>query len=94
MYVIYDKQQNAIFGTGATVDEAWQQVTSETDRPTNAYDEPVSDDEWFAAYTVSGATQALVDLVNERGGDIAWGRVRGVACTVEEEEAADGQPLR
>lgn len=88
MYVIYDKQKTAIYGFGATVNQAWSDAKSNLDRPVNAFTgEPVSDDEWFAQFTISSATQALVDLVTKRSGDIAWGRVRGVACTVQEEEA-------
>jgi hypothetical protein len=89
-YVIYDIQKTAIYGAAATVDEAWQQFMNETDRPTNAFtDEPVSDDEWFAGFSVSGASQALIDLINEIGGDLAWQSVNGVACTEAEYEAAN-----
>jgi hypothetical protein len=88
-YVIYDTQKTAIYGAAATVDAAWRQVMDETDRPTNAFtDEPVSDDEWFSGFRVSGASQALIDMVNEIGGDLAWQAVNGVACTEAEYEAA------
>ena len=84
-YVIYDKQQTAIYGTGATVDEAWQQVMSNLDRPVNAFTgEPVSDDEWFAGFTVRSASVGLLAQVESKGGDIAWGYLGGVACTVDE----------
>jgi hypothetical protein len=84
-YVIYDLDQTAIYGTGATVDEAWQQVMSGCDRPLNAFDgEPVSDEAWFAQFKVRGASAALIAQVESKGGDIAWGYLGGVACTVDE----------
>jgi hypothetical protein len=84
-YVIYDLDQIAIYGTGATVDEAWQQVMSSCDRPVNAFTgEPVSDDEWFAQFKVRGASAALLEQAASTGGDIAWGYLGGVACAVDE----------
>jgi phage terminase large subunit-like protein len=84
-YVIYDKQQNAIYGTGATADQAWSDAKSNLDRPLNAFDgEPVSDDEWFAGFTVRSASVGLLALVESKGGDISWGYLGGVACTVDE----------
>jgi hypothetical protein len=84
-YVIYDLNQTAIYGTGATVDEAWQQVMSSCDRPVNAFTgEPVSDDEWFAGFKVRGASVGLLAQVERKGGDISWGYLGGVACTVDE----------
>jgi hypothetical protein len=84
-YVIYDLDQIAIYGTGATVDEAWQQVMSGCDRPLNAFDgEPVSDEAWFARFTVAPASAALIAQAESEGGDIEWGYLGGGACTVDE----------
>ena len=84
-YVIYDSEETAIFGAGASVDDAWQQVMELCDRPRNFFTgEPVSDDEWFEDFRVRGATAALIAQVESEGGNIAWGYLAGVACTVGE----------
>jgi hypothetical protein len=84
-YVIYDSEETAIYGAGATVDDAWRQVMDLCDRPLNAFTgEPVSEDEWFAQFRVKGASAALLEQVDSTGGDIAWGYLAGVACTVGE----------
>ena len=84
-YVIYDLDQTAIYGTGATVDEAWQQVMSSCDRPLNAFDgEPVSDEAWFARFKVRSASVGLLAQIESKGGNISWGYLGGVACTVDE----------
>jgi hypothetical protein len=84
-YVIYDSEETAIYGAGATVDDAWRQVMDLCDRPVNAYTgEPISEDEWFAQFRVKGASAALLEQVASTGGDIAWGYLAGVACTVGE----------
>ena len=84
-YVIYDSEETAIYGAGATVDDAWRQVMDLCDRPVNAYTgEPISEDEWFAQFRVKGASAALLEQVDSTGGDIAWGYLAGVACTVGE----------
>lgn len=84
MYVIYDHEETAIFGAGATVAEAWQQVMDLCDRPVNVNGEQVSDDEWFEDFQVRGATAALIAQVESGGGNIAWGYINGAACTVAE----------
>ena len=88
MYVIYDIEETAIYGAGATVDGAWEQVMDLCDRPVNGLTgEPVSDDEWFARFKVAGATDALIAEVESEGGNIAWCYTNGVACTVAEKMA-------
>ena len=83
-YVIYDGEETAIYGAGASVDDAWQQVMDLCDRPVNLDGEPVSDDEWYAQFRVKGATADLLAQVESGGGNIAWGYLAGVACTVGE----------
>ena len=84
-YVIYDHDETAIFGTGATVDAAWAEVMGLCDRPIDAQTgEPVSDEEWFDIFCVCGASAALLAQVENDGGSIAWGYLAGVACTVGE----------
>ena len=83
-YVIYDSEETAIYGAGASVDDAWQQVMDLCDRPVDINGEPVSDDEWFEDFRVRGTTAALIAQVESEGGNIAWGYLAGVACTVGE----------
>jgi len=80
-YMIQDIQGNAIFGIGETVDEAWAMVL-------DAYGNDIAPDEACETqFKTYGATAALMAQVKAQGGDIAWGVVRGVGCTVAEEEA-------
>lgn len=83
-YVIYDSEETAIYGAGASVDDAWEAVMDLCDRPVNLDGEPISDDEWYAQFRVKGATADLLEQVERWGGDIAWGYLAGVACTVGE----------
>lgn len=86
MYVIYDSEETAIYGAGASVDDAWEAVMDNCDRPVNAFTgEPVSDDEWFAKFRVKGASADLLAQVESEGGNIAWGyKANGTTCTVAE----------
>jgi hypothetical protein len=88
-YMIQDIQGNAIFGVGATVDEAWADVMSGIHEFHNNFGETIDADEAFETqFKVFGATQALIDEVNANGGDISWAVVGGVGCTRGEEEDA------
>jgi hypothetical protein len=83
--VIYDSEETAIFGAGASVDDAWEAVMDLCERPRNFFTgEPVSDDEWYTHFRVKSATADLLEQVESWGGDIAWGYLAGVACTVGE----------
>ena len=84
-YVIYDSEETAIFGAGASVDDAWEAVMDLCERPRNFFTgEPVSDDEWYTHFRVKSATADLLEQVESWGGDTAWGYLAGVACTVGE----------
>ncbi len=80
-FIIQDKQGNAIYGVGDTVDEAWAQVRAEAgpffDAHGNEKDDETAFAEDFKAY---GATADLIERVNQVGGAIAWEIVDGVAC--------------
>jgi hypothetical protein len=87
-YMIQDKQGNAIFGVGETVEEAWQQVVNGAGNFIDAYGDHISSDEAFLTqFRVYGATAALIDEVQTQGGDISWQIIRGVACIKEENYA-------
>ena len=89
-YIIQDKDGYAIFGVGATVDEAWEQVVADAgqffDADCNEKDAEQAFKEDFKAY---GATAALIAKVEADGGAIAWDVVDGIACTIEEAEKVD-----
>ncbi len=87
-YMIQDIQGNAIFGIGETVDEAWAMVLDGVGTFHDAYGNDIAPDEACETqFKTYGATAALMAQVKAQGGDIAWGVVRGVGCTVAEEEA-------
>ena len=88
-YMIQDIQGNAIYGIGNTAQEAWAEVKDGAGPFFDAYDKELDDETAYTTlFKTYGATQALMDEVKRRGGNIAWGIVGGVACTREEEEAA------
>ena len=88
-YIIQDLQGMAIYGAGKTVDEAWAQVVDGVRHFNNSYGDTITADEAYETqFKTYGASQALLDRVDDCGGAISWGRVGGVACTIEEEEAA------
>lgn len=84
----------AIWGIGNTSDEAWSNFVTEMASSPGVVilgenedipDEPCN---WVreSDYTIRPATEALIDLVKERGGNVAWDVARGILCTVEEFE--------
>lgn len=87
-YMIQDIHGNAIFGIGETADEAWAMVVDGVGTFFDRVGEEISSDEarenQFKTYS---ATEALINQVKSHGGDIAWGKIGGVACTIEEQEA-------
>jgi hypothetical protein len=88
-YMIQDKQGNAIFGIGETVDEAWAHVVDEAGPFFDINgDEKLADVAFAEDFRVYGATVALMQKVRDHGGAITWDVVGGVACTVEENEEA------
>lgn len=83
----------AIFGSGRTEAEAATDAKSWVDiENRNQIPSSVTDDDanilMHGGFAMVAATEALIQQVEEKGGDIAWGLVGGVACTCEEEEAA------
>lgn len=89
-YMIQDIQGNAIYGVGETVDEAWAMVVDGAAPFFNRVGDVISNDEAYETqFKTYGATKSLIDRVMERGGAIAWGKIGGVACTEEEEQAFD-----
>ncbi len=89
-YIIQDKQGTAIFGTGATVDEAWAQVVTEAGPFFDAYGNAKADEAAFTEdFKTFPATAALIAKVEAEGGAIAWALVDGICCTCDEAEADD-----
>ena len=86
-YVVTDKENNVIYGHGASVVEAWAEVVDGVrgDFGTNIDGEPITADQAFDShYKVHGATAALLARVDDVGGAISWDLVNGVACTPAE----------
>ena len=86
---------DAIWGKGATSDEAWQdflarmkiadvEVVMELQTDAGGFPEPGQT--LASDYRVIAATKALLDKVERDGGAISWGTRNGVACTEREAE--------
>lgn len=87
-FIIQDKQGNAIYGVGETVDQAWAQVVAEAGPFSDAYGNEKSDEDAFTEdFKAYGATASLISKVQSEGGAISWDVVNGIACTSEEAEA-------
>jgi hypothetical protein len=85
----------AIWGVGETSDKAWSNfVTEMASSPGivilgETEEIPAEPCNWVreSDYKIRPASEALIDLVEREGGDVAWAVARGVLCTVEEFEA-------
>ncbi|MFA7334861.1 MAG: hypothetical protein WC130_11305 [Kiritimatiellia bacterium] len=89
-YIIQDKQATAIYGCGATVDEAWQMVRDGAAPFFDAYGNEKADEDAFVQdFKAYGATAALLAQVKEQGGAIAWAVLDGVAGTLAESETLE-----
>ena len=75
-FVIVDDQ--AIWGIGETEEAAWADARRLAEIPDNAERE--------GSFLCFDATAALLELVRERGGNVATCLVGATACTVEEGE--------
>lgn len=87
----------AIYGVGATADEAWADWKDEMDKAgivILSEEDDDEDEERNGSYTRESefycqpATAALMQKVKDQGGNIAFGEVNGVACTKDEEDEA------
>ena len=76
-WMVQDRDGYAIFGVGDTEEAAWAQVADGVGDEMNAAD--------FMAFE---ASSALIQQVNECGGQIAWAVIDGVACTISEADLA------
>lgn len=73
-FIVWNMQ--AIWGVGATEAAAWTDYEK--------YIDSIDRD----GYQCHPATAALIEQVNDRGGDIMWRMSDGIACTVEEATTA------
>lgn len=88
----------AIWGAGLTEEKAWAEVREGMRLARIPHESEVDTEDTYCPrywsedrFEVHEATAALLKLVDECGGDIAWGQVGDVCCTVQEEEVeADG----
>lgn len=89
-YVIVDRDHSAIWATGESEGAAWANLMSEmalagvtvVDGAAEAPHETS-----ISSYSIFPATTALVERVENWGGNIAWGEIDGALCTREEEES-------
>jgi hypothetical protein len=93
-YIVYDNNAT-IHGLGATEDEAWnmyRQTMADAGVTVLNDDDDSSeqDGNWTRASSmrIMAASQNLLTAVYERGGDIAWHNVAGVAVTQSEYDAS------
>jgi hypothetical protein len=86
---------SAIWGVGATADKAWaDMLDGMTSAHIRVLDDGEEADDGEAATDADSfhtlpATAALLAEVESKGGNIAWGTINRVACTVGEEDAAN-----
>ncbi|WP_304615821.1 hypothetical protein [Paracoccus sp. (in: a-proteobacteria)] len=86
-YMIQDIQGTAIYGVGATVDEAWQQVAALAGPFFDAYGELISDDQAYdTQFRAYGATADLIKEVQSCGGAIKWDVTQGIAHLPENDD--------
>jgi hypothetical protein len=97
-FIVHDNE--AIYAIGATSDEAWSAfvremaespgivILGENEDTSDLPDIPDEPCNWMreSDFHIRAATAALLAMVEERGGNIAWDARRGIACTVEEGE--------
>lgn len=89
-FIFQDTSDYAIFGAGSTEAEAWAQVVDGVGQFHDfAGNDTTADDARETQFSCYPATAALLAQVEDEGGAIAWGVVDGIACTIDEEEAAN-----
>ena len=91
-YIVHDNE-GLIHGRGATAALAWADMLNTM---AHAHIEVMADDDdsdpppdsWVLAsdMVTTPATAALLELVEDHGGNCTWGKIGRVACTVAEEE--------
>ena len=86
----------AIYGTGATRDkaisDAREWMSDDDGDPVANISEGVS--QALGRTYVAPATSALIDQVQNGGGDTAWDHWNGVCCTTDERDEAQDAHLR
>lgn len=89
-FIFQDNSDYAIFGAGSTETEAWAQVVDGVGNFTDfAGNDITADEARDTQFSCHPATAALLAQVASEGGAIAWGVVDGIACTIDEEAAAN-----
>lgn len=87
-YIVTDNE--AIWGTGATADDAWGNMVSEMVAAWIEVVDHASDDmdgkTLASNFRIKPATAALIEDVQDNGGDILWQEIGGVCCTLVEHD--------
>jgi len=77
-YIVHDSE-GVIHGLNSTAQGAWDDMLR-TMRDAHILG-------GAEGMTIMPATAALLACVDDRGGNVAWGKINGIACTTEEEDA-------
>jgi len=86
-FVVEPKNGFAIYGIGATEDEAWADVVDAVGYFQDRFGNDISPEEARETqFDIVPATAALMQKVRDEGGQIGWTHVDGIACTDTEEE--------
>ena len=90
-YVIVDRDHSAIWAAENTEAAAWAALRFEMGMAGVAVVDGASDaphETSISNFLIFPATAALIERVENMGGNIAWGAVNGVLCTRE----GEGEP--
>jgi hypothetical protein len=85
-YIVEPKNGSAIYGIGATEDEAWASVVNAIGFFDRFGNDILPEEARETQFDIVPATAALIKKVEDEGGQIGWGHVNGIACTDTEEE--------
>lgn len=104
-YIVFDAENgNAtgiIYGRGPTSDEAWADFIREMEMARIKVVGEIDDDhiecEWpdqtpANRYRIIAASKRLIQEIEQKGGDLGWSTIDGIACgsaEVEEHESED-----
>ena len=90
-YAIIDRDHSAIWATGESEGAAWANLVSEMALAGVTVVDGDADEKYetsISGYLIFPATAALIERVENCGGNLALGYIDGVLCTREEEDAA------
>ena len=87
MYIATDKERTAVYGTGGSAQEAFDDAKEQASGTVERYDIEAAENRW-SGFQLYPATEGLIKTVLRNGGgpdDVLWEIVDGVAALSEEE---------